>query len=148
MNLRDTISMSNFFRSTVWFSFGLLPSFIQPLWRLVICQPLCYAYTYIVKSFSCQKEGIPCEIEFPVDMTLSFMNKFFWQPRNILGLWHEGHFVTWSPWRSPLRNQFYWESCSLRPSTGMRTNGPGPMIMASRKDYVLVQAENGLLLNP
>ena len=148
MNLRDRVFMSSFFHSTVWFSFGLLPSFIQHLWRLVICQPLCYAYAYIVKLFSCQKEGIPYEIEFLVDMTFRFMNKFFWQPRNILGLWHDGHFVTWSQWRSSLRNQFCWECFSLRPFTGMRTNGQGPMVMASGKDYVLVQAENGFLLNP
>lgn len=118
----------------------LLSGFLLVYFLLLlnICGGLFYAkhyviLIYIVRSFSCQKEGIPYEIEFPMDVSLRLMNKFL-TTRTILGLWHDGHFVTWSQQRSSLKNQFYWERSSLRPITVMRTNDQEPGTMAFEKD--------------
>lgn len=118
----------------------LLSGFLLVYFLLLlnICGGLFYAkhyviLIYIVRSFSCQKEGIPYEIEFPMDVSLRLMNKFL-TTRTILGLWHDGHFVTWSQQRSSLKNQFCWERSSLRPITVMRTNDQEPGTMAFEKD--------------
>ena len=131
--------LSHFPHSTVCFSFGLLPLLPQHLGGL-IGQTLYHLYSFLAK-----KKGIPYEIEFPMDMSLRFMNKFLTNKKHI-GAVTWCHFVPWSQERS-LRTQFHWECCSIKPFTVLRTNSQEPTMMAFKMDCILVQVENGFLLH-